>query len=345
MSYVAMSRPLRIQYPDAYYHVTCRGNEGKVIFRNTEDRKGFFRLLARSVDVFDVRLLAFALMPNHFHLLVCTPRSNLSELMRHFNISYTGFFNRKYHRSGHLYQGRYKAFLIDENNYLLEVSRYIHLNPLRMKSKKPAQERWQDLTMNDSTSFPGYLQQKHRKSFVHYRTILDYFGEEGLKSTQDYKKFVAEGMKEDIPSPLEKGKGSGIIGKDDFVEKIKEIFRREYGKDQKVSRREQPAFREWDRIVNPHDLIDHYAQLIKMDTEELTRKGKQSMERAMLMELLYRLCKLTQPEIGKLVGGIDYSAVSQARKRLQVKLQNEPCHGERFKQLQEKLDQMSRIKI
>jgi REP element-mobilizing transposase RayT len=86
-----MSRPLRIQYPDAYYHVTCRGNEQLEIFRNSEDRKVFFRLLARSLDVFEVRLLSYALMPNHFHLLVCTPKGNLSEFMRHFNIniSYT----------------------------------------------------------------------------------------------------------------------------------------------------------------------------------------------------------------------------------------------------------------
>ena len=147
-----MSRPLRIQYPDAYYHVTCRGNEQQLIFRRLEDRQEFFRLLARSVDIFDVRLLAYALMPNHFHLLVCTPKGNLSEFMRHFNISYTGAFNRKYKRSGHLYQGRYKAFLIDGDNYLLEVFRYIHLNPLRMKSGVPREPRWQDLLINDSTS-------------------------------------------------------------------------------------------------------------------------------------------------------------------------------------------------
>ena len=94
-----MTRQLRIQYPDAFYHVTCRGNERKEIFRDQEDRNTFFKLLARSLDVFEVNLLAYALMPNHFHMLVCTPKANLSEFMRHFNISYTGAFNRKYHRS------------------------------------------------------------------------------------------------------------------------------------------------------------------------------------------------------------------------------------------------------
>ena len=170
-----MSRPLRIQYPDAYYHVTCRGNEQRKIFRDAEDRKEFFRLLARSAEIYEVMLLAYALMPNHFHLLICTPKGNLSEFMRHFNISYTGSFNRKYKRSGHLYQGRYKAFLIDKDNYLLEVSRYIHLNPLRMRSKESLDKRWRDLLTGDATSLPGYLNKKNRKDFVDYNTILDYF--------------------------------------------------------------------------------------------------------------------------------------------------------------------------
>ncbi|MEE9912919.1 MAG: transposase [Deltaproteobacteria bacterium] len=338
-----MSRPLRIQYPDAYYHVTCRGNERREIFRDSEDRSAFLRLLTRSVEVFEVHLLAYALMPNHFHLLVRTPKSNLSEFMRHFNISYTGSFNRTYDRSGHLYQGRYKSFLIDADNYLLEVSRYIHLNPLRMKSKEPLDKRWQDLLINDSTSLPGYLNQKNRKTFVHYATILNYFDGDGRKSSHDYKKFVAEGMGKDIPSPLEKGKGTGIIGKEDFVEEIKALF----GKDQedRKSQREQPALRELGKIMTPEELIDRYTQLIKINREDLTTKGKQSTHRAMLMELLYRFCKVTQPEIGRLLGGIDYSAVSQSRKRLRQKIQNEPEWGEKFTQIQSNISQMSRVKI
>ena len=338
-----MSRPLRIQYPDAYYHVTCRGNEQRAIFRSPEDRKDFFRLLARSVDIFEVRLLAYALMPNHFHLLACTPKGNLSEFMRHFNISYTGSFNRKYRRSGHLYQGRYKAFLIDADNYLLEVSRYIHLNPLRMKSKEPIEKRWQSLLSDELTSLPGYLNPSYRKAFVQYAAVLDYFGGEGRKASHDYKKFVAEAMEKDLPSPLEKGKGTGIIGKEDFVEEIKQGFGTD--KQGKKSAREQPALRELAKSVPPDQLIEEYAQLVKLDREALTTKGKQSTERAMLMEVLHRFCKISQPEIGRLLGGIDYSAVSQARKRLYIKIQNEPEWEKKFNQIQGKLSQMSRLKI
>jgi len=337
-----MSRPLRIQYPDAYYHVTCRGNEQRKIFRDAQDREEFIRLLARSVDIFAVNVLAYALMPNHFHLLICTPQGNLSEFMRHFNISYTGAFNRRYRRSGHLYQGRYKAFLIDKDNYLLEVSRYIHLNPLRMRSKKSLEERWQDLLISDSTSLPGYLNRKKRKDFVHYATILDYFGTEGVKASRDYKKFVAEGMKKDLPSPLEKGKGTGIIGEKNFVEDVRQLL----GKDRKGNKnhREQPALRKLDKIMAPEELINCYLKLVKTNREELTSKGKQSPDRAILMELLYRFCKITQPEIGKLLGGIDYSAVSQARKRLRTKIENEPEWGKKFNKIKSKLGQMSGIK-
>ncbi|MEN6373224.1 MAG: transposase [Smithella sp.] len=334
-----MSRPLRIQYPDAYYHVTCRGNEQRKIFRDAEDMNGFLRLLARSAEIYEARVLAYALMPNHFHLLICTPKGNLSEFMRHFNISYTGSFNRKYKRSGHLYQGRYKAFLIDKDNYLLEVSRYIHLNPLRMKSKESLNKRWEELLTGDATSLPGYLNKKNRKDFVDYNTILDYLGTEGAKSSRGYKRFVAEAIEKDIPSPLERGKGTGIIGEKNFIEQIKQLF--EKGRKGKKSRREQPAFRQLEKTWMPEDLINSYLKLVPKTREELTSKGKQSPDRAILMELLYRFCKITQPQIGKLLGGIDYSAVSQARKRLNIKMESDQGLKKKFSALQSKLRKMS----
>ncbi len=138
-----MSRPLRIQYPGAVYHVTCRGNERKEIFREDQDRITFLELLMDSQEIYQVKLYAWVLMENHFHLLLETPLGNLDQFMRRFNISYTGCFNRKYQRVGHLYQGRYKSILVEKENYLSELSRYIHLNPIRvqgMDSKTPAEK-------------------------------------------------------------------------------------------------------------------------------------------------------------------------------------------------------------
>lgn len=143
-----MSRPLRIQYPDACYHVTCRGNGKQNIFLTDHDRSKFLELLTRSVGIYDVRLYAFVLMANHFHLIVKTPGANLQEFMRHFNISYTAYFNKLHQRSGHLYQGRYKSFLIDVDSYFLEVSRYIHLNPVRIPSFSESSDEEKKIALN-----------------------------------------------------------------------------------------------------------------------------------------------------------------------------------------------------
>ena len=121
-----MARPLRIDYSDAYYHVTCRGNEQRAIFRDNQDRRGFLERLQRSLEIYGVRLHGYVLMRNHFHLVVQTPRANLSEFMRHLNVSYTGFYNRRHRRVGHLFQGRFKAIVVEADSYLLELSRYVH---------------------------------------------------------------------------------------------------------------------------------------------------------------------------------------------------------------------------
>src|SRR5919106_2501983 len=131
-----MARPLRINYPGAFYHVTCRGNERKHIFADDRDRSAFLDKLKTSVGIYQVRVHAYVLMSNHFHFIVETLKGNLSEFMRHFNVSYTAAYNRRHQRIGHLYQGRFKAILIDADSYLLELSRYVHLNPVRLRSYK-----------------------------------------------------------------------------------------------------------------------------------------------------------------------------------------------------------------
>ena len=119
-----MARALRIAYPGACYHVTCRGNEQRAIFRDDHDRETFLSRLQGSVRNYQVHAQVYVLMDNHFHLVVATPQANLSAFMRHFNVSYTGYFNRRHKRVGHLYQGRFTAIVVEEEAYLLEVSRY-----------------------------------------------------------------------------------------------------------------------------------------------------------------------------------------------------------------------------
>ena len=126
-----MARPLRISYPGAVYHVTARGNERKAIVRDDRDRQGFVDTLASMVEQYHVVCHAWVLMSNHYHLLLETPRANLSRAIRQLNGTYTQAFNRRHHRVGHLFQGRFKAIVVEKEAYLLELCRYVVLNPVR----------------------------------------------------------------------------------------------------------------------------------------------------------------------------------------------------------------------
>ena len=260
-----MARQLRIQYPGAFYHVTGRGNERQDIYRDKDDYVMFLEKLSDSLEVYNVSLLGYVCMTNHYHLLVMTPEGNLSSFMRHFNIAYTLSFNRRHNRSGHLYQGRYKSYLIDADGYLKEVSRYVHLNPVRIKKYAGMETDQRIRILNNFThsSFAGYTNTKKRDDFVHYHTI-------------------------------------------------------------------------------PEKLIDAFCQLTGSDRNEICRRGKNSTERSMLMELLYRFCNIKQPEIGRYLGNIDYSAVSISRKRLRLKIAEDLSLKQKFDGL---VSDLSRIKI
>jgi REP element-mobilizing transposase RayT len=337
-----MARSLRIQFPDAYYHVTCRGNERKAIFIDPHDENTFLKILARSLEIYNVLLLSYVCMPNHFHLLVNTPEANLSDFMRHFNITYTSFFNRKQNRVGHLYQGRYKSFLIDADNYLLEVSRYIHLNPVRGEnfSDKEIQEKWKTLLEGNKSSLSGYFSVRKRMDFVNYEFILDYMGGDNQQGRRKYRRFILRGLEQELDNPLALGKGNGIIGEINFVKWVKEKFI-----NKESPKRELPALRVLGRVFEPEELIQHFVKINRKTVEDICQRGKKSLERAMLMELLYRFCHLSQPEIGRLIGGIDYSAVSQARKRLQIQMEQKPKLKRNFDKISNKLLELSRIKI
>lgn len=138
-----MARPLRIEFPGAVYHVTSRGDRREPIFVNDHDRQGFLDVVAQALSRFNAEILAYCLMGNHYHFVLHTRKANLSLLMRHINGVYTQAFNRRHNKVGHLFQGRFKAILVDRDAYLLEVCRYVELNPLRARMvRKPEAWEW-----------------------------------------------------------------------------------------------------------------------------------------------------------------------------------------------------------
>jgi putative transposase len=138
-----MARQLRTDFPGAVHHVTSRGNERRPIFFDDRDREMFLAFLGQAVKRFGWSVTAFVLMTNHFHLLVQTPEAGLSKGMHWLNTKYVGWFNRRHERVGHLYQGRFKAILVEKETYFMEVLRYVVLNPLRARMvERPEDYRW-----------------------------------------------------------------------------------------------------------------------------------------------------------------------------------------------------------
>ena len=213
-----MSRALRVQYEGAYYHVACRGNERRDIFRDNTDRSAFLDCLERSSDIYAVRLLCYVLMNNHFHLLIQTLKPNLSEFMRHFNISYTAAFNRRHRRAGHLYQGRYHAILVEKDSYLLELSRYLHLNPVRVKAiaRKSPEQKSALLSKYVWSSFRGYALPGPRPPFLDCSDVLEYFGGDNARARRRYAMFVRKGIEAEVENPFKEIVGQLILGGEEF---------------------------------------------------------------------------------------------------------------------------------
>lgn len=181
--------------------------------RDDADRQKRLDWLRRTVEVYGWRLHAFVLMTNHDHLFLETPEPNLSAGMQHYNGSYTSYFNRRHRRAGHLFQGRFKGHLVEEDGYFLEVSRYIHLNPVRAKLvDAPESWRW--------SSCPGYLAARHGLDWVCYGRVLGEFGRRGGQARRSYGRFLRAGLEESPPSPFAQAVGGLIVGKSLFVDRV-----------------------------------------------------------------------------------------------------------------------------
>ena len=206
-----MARPLRIEYEGAVYHVTSRGNERKQIFKDDQDREMFLNTIKNVRERYNLLCHAYCLMDNHYHLIIETPEGNLSRGMRQLNGVYTQMFNNKHKRVGHIFQGRYKAVLIQKESHLLEVCRYVVLNPVRAKKvQKPKEWKW--------SSYRGTagLEKPHICLITDW--ILGQFGKRKWQAQKKYREFVKAGIGgERIWKDL---KGQSILGNEDFVESL-----------------------------------------------------------------------------------------------------------------------------
>jgi len=209
-----MARQLRIEYDGAFYHVTSRGNQRGKIFWDDRDRERLKTILERTKERYGYLLHGYVFMSNHYHLLIETPRANIKQIMQNINTSYTVFVNRRYRRFGHLFQGRYKAFIVDKERYLLGLGRYIHLNPVRAGVvRRPEDFRW--------SSYCDYIGSRN-EGLVDTDETLGLFSRKRGIAIRRYREFVKEGL--GGGSPLENATGS-ILGDEGFRERVVRYLR------------------------------------------------------------------------------------------------------------------------
>ncbi len=222
-----MARPVRMEFPGALYHVTSRGNARQAIFLNDGDRSRFLKQLERCLEQYELRIFAYVLMDNHYHLFVQTPRANLSKFCQRLNTSYALYARYRQKKPGHIFQGRYKAKLVQDESYLQILTRYIHLNPVRTRAwaRRSPKERVEFLCAYRWSSLPGYIRQSAAVDFVCYDALLD-FGPDRTAARRAYRRYVLAAVDgaDDEAVRLMGASGHAIGGKA-FVDRIESELR------------------------------------------------------------------------------------------------------------------------
>lgn len=210
-----MARQLRLEFPGAIYHVTSRGNARNAIFLDDEDRLLFLACLGEVIERSNWRCHAYCLMDNHYHLLIETPEGNLSPGMRQLNGVYTQRLNRRHGRVGHVFQGRYKAIVVDRDSYLLELCRYVVLNPIRA-------DRVAQIEHYAWSSYPATMGLSGGPDWLETDWLLGQFAKTRTAARRRYAEFVVQGK--GLPPPWPAVKGQALLGSEAFVEKMRPLL-------------------------------------------------------------------------------------------------------------------------
>jgi putative transposase len=328
-----MARPLRIERTGVWYHVSGRGIERRKIFMDARDRRHWLELLGETAGMFRVVVHGYVQMDNHFHLIVELREPNLSRAMHWLNVSYTVWFNRRHKRVGPLFQGRYKAVLADPVGWGLEVSRYVHLNPVRIKvlglgkgerkadrigaGAQPAsaivKERIARLREYRWSSYRPYVGLEAGPEWLECGRVLELIGRGTAKERRRaYQLHVESAVRQGLEeSPWEQLKGQFVLGGKELLEGLR---RSVAGK-----RREQPQARSL--VVRPaFDDLVKAVERARGQKWERFRDGYGDWGRDLVLYLGRRECGLKLKELGKSAGGMDYAAVSVAVKRFERRL-------------------------
>ncbi len=322
-----MPRKRRLQFEGAIYHITSRGNGRRDIFNDNHDRERLLRRLAESCDSYDVRLYLICLMDNHFHLLAETPKANISRFMQSVLTGYSVYFNLRHNECGHLFQGRYNSVLVKGNQYLLKLSRYIHLNPIHTSRHKDStvDEKILYLRQYGWSTFRGYIDPVWRWNFVEYQPILSMM-EQNHDREEQYRKFIEAGIANTDTEFIEILKSEGGESGESGVRCQK--FSRKFLTSDPVAEgtkfltsdpgEASPAdhFRRRSVNISPEVIIHAVAQHFDLNPSELLRRQYGSFARPIAAYLLCKLAGMNQREVAETLEYGTSAAVSAQLKKL-----------------------------
>lgn len=309
-----MARSYRLQGENCFYHITSRGDDRKKIFLSDFDFEKFLEYVEVAKDKYNFHFYAYCLMSNHYHLFLETIHPNLSKIMQYINTAYTVYYNKKRNKTGHLFQGRYKSIMVDEDSYFLELTRYIHLNPVRAKIVElPQNYKW--------SSYNGYIKHKTDK-YIDYSELDSYLGMESA----NYKDFVISSINR-RDSLLDKVYAGSFLGGKDFVtDKIAE-FKSEIEAGDFAHKRKLKS------DVFIEDIIKTVGSTFKKPKIEVTgKKNSQSDIRKIAIYIAKRITPLTNKQIGDHFN-ISDSAIGKADKKVAGLLKED-------KRLKKRVDKM-----
>jgi putative transposase len=282
-----MARPLRIQYANACYHVINRGDNRRPIFSRVEDYHFFLDKLSEYTETYNVEIYAYVLMTNHFHFYLCTPEANLTRFMQSLLTSYTMYRNKTEGTGGHVFQGRYKSIIVEHDRYAAELSRYIHLNPIRVQC-------YRNLSFKDKrnilrncqwSSYSAMIGLNKRPVWLNQNSCYRKTG--NLREQQkDYAEYVEEGLLKDIESPMDNTAAQSILGRDSFIDKIRRKYVIAKDKTECPQAKRLSSFMKLDTLVG--EVVTYY----QVDKEVLFTKFQKNNEaRQMLLFLSKYYCR------------------------------------------------------
>lgn len=300
-----MARPLRVEYPGAFYHAINRGISQEKLFKSPRDHEKFLQYLEKAAERFAVIVHTYCLMDNHYHLLLETAEPNLSVTMQWLNVSYATYFNRKHRRKGHLFQGRFKAILIDAEAYLKHLSRYIHLNPVRAKKiDTPDQYRW--------SSYSAFIGKQKSPKFLKTDWLLSNFGSNTKEARKNYKEFIEGVDINAVKDPSKQLEGGFILGDTDFVNWVKDTFL-----SKRDDEKEIPQLKKLKPRVAPETIVEQVSEAFNSEAEKIRKKGlKRNKAREVAIYLSRDLGGISCSDLGVFFGGVSGALITMMEKRI-----------------------------